>query len=284
MSRIAIIADTDCSLPTNLAEQHGIRQVPIAIHFGDTTYTTGVDIDDASLFARVDKEGVLPTTAAPTPERFLAAFEEAFAAGADTILCFCVSSGVSATYHCARLAADMLPGRDVRVIDTRTISMGFGFQAIAAARAIAAGASADEALSAAAGVAQRVQLFATVPTTKYLAMGGRIGPLASVLAGLLDVKPMLTVADGKLGLLERVRSQNKARKRLLELAQEGLNGRPCAQLAILHVNAAEAAKSLAAEAEALLHNGEPAAIAELTPGLSVHGGPGMLGIVAVAAG
>ena len=96
MSSIAIITDTDASLPADVAARYGIRQVPIIIQFGLESLRTEIDIDDVSLFARIDREGKLPTTAAPSPGQFLEAYEAAFATGADAIVCLCVSSAISA--------------------------------------------------------------------------------------------------------------------------------------------------------------------------------------------
>ena len=104
MPNIAIITDTDASLPKSLSEEYGIYQVPIAVNFGTEVLRTGIDIDDETLFERVDREGKLPTTSAPAPGDFSSAFEGAFETGAETVLCFCVSSEVSATYGAAESA------------------------------------------------------------------------------------------------------------------------------------------------------------------------------------
>jgi DegV family protein with EDD domain len=120
MSSIAIITDTDSSLPADVAARYGIRQVSINIHFGQETLATGTGIDDAQLFARVDREGRLPTTSAPAPGQFVEAYQTAFAAGAQAVICLCVSSQVSATYNAAVTARDLLPERDITVVDTCT--------------------------------------------------------------------------------------------------------------------------------------------------------------------
>src|SRR5512133_3806079 len=109
MTKIAVITDTDSSLPAQIADQHGIRQVPITIHFDDESFTTGLDIDDASLFEKIDRRNRLPTTSAPAPHAFAQAFEEAFTAGADAVVCICVSSKISATYNAAQTACDSFP-------------------------------------------------------------------------------------------------------------------------------------------------------------------------------
>jgi DegV family protein with EDD domain len=101
MASIAIITDTDSSLPADVAAHYNIRQVPINIHFGQETCRTGVDIDDAQLFARIDRTGEIPTPSAPSPGQFAEAYQAAFAEGAQEVVCFCVSSKASATYSAA---------------------------------------------------------------------------------------------------------------------------------------------------------------------------------------
>jgi DegV family protein with EDD domain len=118
MPKIALMTDTDCNLPEDLTARYQIQQVPITVQFGQESYLTGVGIDDATLFERIDHENKLPSTAAPSPGQFLEAFDKALAAGADTVLCFTVSSAISATYNNAVNALQMLPDRDITVIDT----------------------------------------------------------------------------------------------------------------------------------------------------------------------
>ena len=113
MPKIAFVTDTDCSLPEDIAARYHIQQVPITVQFGEESFLTGVNIDDTALFERVDRENKLPSTAAPSPGQFLEAYDKALAAGADSILCFTVSSAVSATYNNAVNARQMLPERDI---------------------------------------------------------------------------------------------------------------------------------------------------------------------------
>jgi DegV family protein with EDD domain len=283
MSTIAIITDSDASLPADVAARHRIRLVPITVHFGEETLRSEVDIDDVELFARVDQEGKLPTTSAPAPGAFAEAYQAAFDAGADALVCFCVSAEVSATYAAAVAARDMLPGRDITVVDSRSISMGQGFMALAAAEAAQAGASKDEILSCAAAVRERTCLYAALSTLKYLAMSGRVGHLAAGMAGLLNIKPILTLREGKLDLLERVRTRRKAWDRVIDLTAQALDGRQVERMAIIHVAAAEQTGEFEQQLRARLACPEHVLTTDLTAGLSVHTGAGLVGVVAVAA-
>ncbi|MBN1260053.1 MAG: DegV family protein [Anaerolineae bacterium] len=282
MSKIRVITDTDASLPPALAAAHGIVLVPINVHFGDKTFQTGVDINDAQLFERVDREGKLPTTSAPTPGQFAQAYETAFDDGAESVLCFCVSSEISATYKAAETAQELYPNRDITIVDSRTLSMGQGFMALAAAEAIAAGATKEEALATAQAVGDRTYLFGALATLKYLAMSGRVGYLTAGMANLLNIKPVLTVQDGKLELLERVRTKRKAWRRVIDCTIEALAGRPIERAGIIHSSAPEDAQVFEGEVRSVLDISTDIIVTEFTAGLSVHTGIGLVGLTVVA--
>lgn len=279
MNKIAIITDSDLSLPAELAEQHAIRQVPITIHFEGENYTTGVDIDDALLFEKVDKLNKLPTTSAPSPGAFASAFESALTAGAESIVCICVSSKVSATYNAALTACEQFPGRDIAVIDSLTLSMGQGFMVLAAAEAAQDGASKEEVIAQALDTGQRLHVYAVLSTLKYLALSGRVGKFAAGMADTLSIKPLLTIQDGKLDVLERIRTRKKAIERLLELAGQSADGKGIERLAIIHVNHPEGARELREQLCATLPCPQQIITANFTPGLSVHAGSGVVGVV-----
>jgi len=284
MHKIAVVTDTDCSLPVEIAARYGIRQVPITVHFDDNSYTTGLDIDDHLLFEKIDRQKKLPTTSAPSPGAFSNAFEDAFSAGADSIVCICVSSQVSATYSAAVAASETFPGRDITVIDSLNLSMGEGFMALAAAEAAQEGAGKAEVVERAVATGKRVHLYALLATLKYLAMSGRVGKIAAGMADTFNIKPILTVQDGKLELLERIRTRKKAMERLLELAGSSVNGKTVERVAILHVDNLDGARDLQDQLCKLMPCPGSVITAEFTPGLSVHAGSGVVGMAILAGG
>jgi DegV family protein with EDD domain len=281
MPKIVIVTDTDASLPMNIADQHKITQVPINVLFGEESFRDVYDITCEETFARVDREGKLPTTSAPSPGQFSEAYQAAFDGGADSVLCFTVSGEVSATYAAAVSAREMYPERDITVVDTRNLSLGQGLMVLTAAEAVAGGSSVEEAVALALDVSQRSRLYAALPTLKYLAMSGRVGHLVAGVAGLLSVRPILSIQDGKLDLLERVRTQKKSWERVVELCVEAVGERPIERMGMIHVTAPEDARQLEAMLRAKLDCPEKMLLSELNPGLSVHTGVGLVGVVFV---
>jgi fatty acid kinase fatty acid binding subunit len=283
MPSIAVVTDTDSSLPAELAARYGILQVPISVHFGQDTLRAGVDIDDATLFARVDREGKYPTTSAPAPGEFAEAYRAAFADGADEIVCICVSSALSAVGQAAATAAGTMPDRKITIVDSQAVAMVQGFMAIEAAEAAQAGAPAEEIVRRAVAVRDRSTIYGALATLKYLAMSGRVGHVAAGFANLLEVKPIVTLVDGKLQMLERVRSRKRALARVIELTSEALAGRTLERLAVQHVACPEEALAFKEQLCAAIPCPDEVVIAEFTPGLSVHTGAGLIGVAATAA-
>ena len=197
------------------------------------------------------------------------------------MICLAVSSIISATYSNAVAACELLPGCDIAVIDTQSVSLGQGFMALAAAEAAQQGAAKEECIARALETRARTHLFAALATVKYLAMSGRVGSIAAGVAGLLSIKPLLTIQDGKLDLLERVRTQKKAWARVIELAEQAAGGKLIERMGIVHVAAPQAAREFEQHLRASLACPAEMLMSDLTPGLSVHTGAGLVGVAIV---
>lgn len=281
MPKIAFVTDTDSSLPAQVAKEYGITLVPIPVSFGEENYITGETIDDAKLFEIIDATGKLPTTAAPSPNAYEKAFQEAFDGGADQIICICCSSHVSAIYNNAQIAAESFPDADISVIDSLQLTIAQGFLVLAAIEAARKGADKEAILELLDDLGSRIHVFAALPTLKYLAMGGRMGKLAAGLGNTLEIKPILTSKDGKLELLEKVRTWKKARGRLVELAESCTEGKTIQRVGMIHVNNEAGVLALHKQLQERLLLPEDFLLAEFTPGLSVHTGSGVIGFVFV---
>jgi len=279
MSKTHIITDTDANLPVDLAKKFNIRQVPITIQFGDESFADIYEIQNPSLFERIDKTGKLPTTAAPPPAAFSTAFSSAFDEGAETIICVCVGSKISRTYESALVAVDEFPEKKITVIDSEYVTLGQGFMVIAAAEALALGATHEEAVEIVKNHIGRLHLFGSLSTLKYLALGGRVSNLAAGMANIFNIRPILTMVDGKLDLLEKVRTHKASMDRLIELVIKSVDGKEIERFGIVHVLNLEDAHFLESRLRSQLNMPADVLIADFGPGLSVHTGKGFVGVV-----
>jgi DegV family protein with EDD domain len=216
------------------------------------------------------------TTSRPAPARFLQAYEEAREAGAESIVVATLSASLSATYESALIAAKEfdLP---VHVVDTRTIAMGLGFAAVAGARAARAGASAEDVADEVQRRAEGSTTLFYVDTLEYLRRGGRIGAARAAMGQALQVKPILTVADGHVVKLEQVRTAGRALARLEDLAAAAAGDGP-ADVAVQHLATPERADALAERLRQRL----PAASVVVCPVggvVGAHVGPGMVAAI-----
>lgn len=277
MSKTKLITDSDSSLSLEIAARYDIDIVPITIQFGDESFATNIDIDDKLLFEKIDATGKLPTTAAPSPGAFVEAYTKAFAAGADSIICICVSSKVSRTYESATLAAKEFPGKKINVVDSLYMSLGQGIVVLAVAEALKKGVSDEEAIKIGTGMIPHLATFASFNTLKYLVMGGRVSKFSAGMAGALDIRPLLTMKDGSLQVLEKVRTRKAAMERLVNLIVESAKGKKIERIGIFHICNEADAIVLQQLLRERLDLPEEILFMQFTPGLSVHAGAGMIG-------
>ncbi|MGE5654999.1 MAG: DegV family protein, partial [Bacillota bacterium] len=198
---------------------------------------------------------------------------------AERILVFCLSSRLSGTYQSAVLAAKMV-NIQVDVIDTEQASLSMGWMVVAAAQAIETGATADEVLQWASDCRKRISLLFVVDTLEYLQRNGRIGKASALLGTLLSVKPILSLAEGVVTPVDKVRGSLKAIGRMVELCSERYAGQTGLRVGILHAASADQAARLAETIRATLQP-EEIIISEIGPVLGAHVGPNALGVAVV---
>jgi DegV family protein with EDD domain len=231
VGRAAIVTDSAADLPQDVAERHGIRVVPLLTTFGEETYRVGPDLSAAQFWAKLTAAGSpFPTTAASTPAAFQQTYEAAFASGADGVVAIHVAGTLSAALKSAKIARDAMPDREIHLVDSWSASGGTGLLALAAAEMRDRGDSAADIAAAITARAGDLRLYLVVETLEYLRRGGRISGAQAAVGTLLSVKPIITIGEGKVETVERVRTRGKARERILELLATG----PAERVFILH--------------------------------------------------
>jgi len=218
----------------------------------------------------------MPKTSAPAPGDFLEKFKEA-CEDYDTVISIHISGKVSATYQSASLAREMLPYENIHVIDSNNISMATGFIVLTAARKAIEGWSAEEIISFLEKLKERVGGMVVLPTLKYLAKSGRVSQVQALLGNILSIKPILIINRGEVKVIDKTRSVGTSLNKMIELAQKRL-GDSRLQVAVIHSNAVDKANDFLEKAREKL-NCSQSFITEMGPGLAVHGGPNMIGLV-----
>lgn len=278
MTKIAIVTDSTSSLPNEYLKKYNITVVPQVLIWGEQTFEDGVDIQPDEFYRKLANSKVTPTTSQVSVINMKNAFEQRLAEGYEVVGMF-LSSKLSGTQQSAAQGREALAsGKEkVHLVDTQTTSMSMGFQVLTVARAAAEGASAAECLALAERVKNATGIFFMVDTLEFLHRGGRIGGAQRLLGTALNLKPILTVKDGKVEAVERVRTKSKALVRLQELIAEQCQGQSPVHLASLNANAVEDALAVLASASASL-NATESISTELSPVLGTHTGPGTVGL------
>ncbi len=273
--RVAIVTDSTASIPPELAAELGIVVVPLTVRVGESGFDE--DVLDPAIVLDAFERRIPVATAPPEPPAFFWAYQDAIAAGADLIVSIHISEKLSQTAEAARTAAQQIPV-PVHVVDGRSVAMATGYVVVAAAEAIRAGADLREV----AAIVERRRVASKplfyVDTLEYLRRGGRIGKAAALLGTALEIKPLLTVEDGQIAPLTRVRKSDRAISRLEELALDTAAGAPV-DVAIHHVAAPEAAEALARRLRGKFPSVGRWCVNPVSWVLGVHCGPGMLGVV-----
>ncbi|MEY3166349.1 MAG: hypothetical protein RLZZ343_152 [Actinomycetota bacterium] len=233
-SYVRIITDSACDLPDALVQQLGIEVVPLFIRFGDDELIDREQLTTSQFWERCSTESDLPTTAAPSPGRFKESIERLKGEGATGVVIINLSSAMSGTMQSAEVAAaELKESLDIRVVDSRTVTMGLGSIVIACARAAQGGSSIDEVEAMAHDLASRSKVWGALDTLENLRKGGRIGGAKAMLGSVLSVKPIIEVRDGSVQEGGKVRTRSKALTFLVDKVREAMINPGISQLSVL---------------------------------------------------
>lgn len=283
---VIVVTDSCAAVPEPLVKELGIEVVPYYVHSLLGTLRDGVDMSPDKFYAWVRSAATWPTTANPSAGEYLEAFRQAARRG-DAIVSINMTGTGSGGFQSAslarRLAEQELPGVPVEVVDTQTVAMAHGWSVIQAARAALRGLSVEEVAATARKVASQAFVAFTNDTLEYLQRGGRIGKATSLIGGVLSIKPIIGMRGGMPAPLSVARTRAGAYRRIVQLALSHIPEGSSIRAALMHVAAPEEVqqfRALLEEKYAVIEW----VVAQLSPALGVHSGPGTVGISIVPEG
>jgi len=271
----AVVLDSTSDYPEAPARFPNMRFVPLYVRFGDETYRDYVELGPSEFYEKLRTSAVTPATAQPTPQDFVNAYEELTAY--ERIYSLHVSSKVSGTFSSAELAAQEIGGEKVRVVDSLTASLAIAMLSHAIQRRLARGTTDEEIEKLVDRFHRDADVLFTVETLEYLQRGGRIGRAAAIAGSLLNVRPILSVENGVVIAVARVRGRQKAlaefERRFVEATTDGTGLR----VAIAHADAAEWVGTLSEIVWRVRPKAEIEFTATLGAVVGTHAGPGAVG-------
>ncbi len=278
---IRVVTDSTSDIPQSLADALGIVVVPLNVHFGDDTYKDGIDITSEEFYTRLKEATELPKTSQPSVNDFVQAYEYLTSQG-DDVISIHISEKLSGTLNSAWQARNTWEdasgsqqghGR-VEIVDSGMASMGLGLVVLEVARLVNDGASMEDVGKAIETMIAKTGCYVLLDTLEYLAKGGRIGKANAFMGTLLSIKPILTIADGEVHPLDRVRTRDKAIAKLLEIAQ---GAAPVRSAAIVHSSTPEEVQRVKDGLSSLV-SPDDVIVADFGPVVGTYAGPGGLGI------
>ena len=275
---VSIVTDSLADLPADLVQALGISVVPLTVNFGLESFRDSVDIDSQQFFAQLVSDATMPKTSQPSVGDFAEVYTK-LASGGNDILSIHASGKLSGTINSATQASKDVQGVGIQVIDTLNASLGEGLVALAAARLANSGAALDAVADAARNAVSKLNLYFVLDTLEYLQKGGRIGKAQQLFGTLLSIKPILTLHDGEVHPLERVRTRAKAVQRMREIVEAG---GPYAEAAVLHATTPQEMEALASFVQPLAPN-TPVIRGTIGPIIGTYTGPGVLGVATLRA-
>ena len=271
MSRsFAVVTDSTADLPDEWRGRYDIEIVPLKVLFGQETFRDRVDITDEQFFARLAASTSLPTTSAPSPGEFAEVYRR-LARDHEGCISIHIGEQLSATAEAARVGASSVEGFTVNVIDSQTVSMPIAFLC----RVAAESPTLEEATAEVERRIPKSRVLALLDTLRYVEMGGRVSRAQAMIGTMLDLKPLLLVANREIKSVDRVRTRSRAIQRMVEFLRTEM---PVETLAVMHAQAPDEAERIATQLRAELP-GMEVPIGRIGCVLGTHTGPQALGLV-----
>jgi len=273
---IKIIADTTSTLSLEEAHLLGVPYLPQIVVFGEKTYRDDIEIDDETFLKKLRASPALPKTAAPPPAMYNDIFQIYAAEGA-TMIVLTPSAELSGTYRSAVVAAQDFPSADIRIIDTHSVGSGLGNIVRSACRWVNQGLSADDIVASVKALCLKEKIYFYVDTLEYLHKGGRIGGAQALLGSVMQVKPILTLRNGRAEQFDKQRTKRRALARLQEVVISECPASADCMLSIMQSDALTDSRDLAESFKSQLGI-QAISIVSLPPAIIVHAGPGTIAV------
>lgn len=274
-AKVAIVTDSTSCLTDALIEKYNIHVIPLLVNWDGESLKDGIDITADQFYARLSNSSSMPATSQPSAGEFVELYEKV-AETAETIVSIHISSELSGTYQSA-LAAQGMVEVPVELVDSRSAATPLGMMVIEAAKAVENGADAAGAAAAAKAMINKANIFFVVDTLEFLHRGGRIGGARRLIGSVLNIKPILTIDDGKVESHASVRTKKKAMKAMIDTVTEKLGGGAPRYIGVIHSSAPDEAARLASLMGDQFSSAEVIE-ADLTPVIGTHVGPGCVGL------
>lgn len=274
--RIKVVTDSACDIPEEVVKQYNITVIPNYINIGNSSYRDGIDISHSQFYKELNSYPQHPKTAAPGPELFIKAYEEAEEQGYDQIISIHVAGNLSSISQSTLKASNEVK-IPVTIHDSQQLSLGAGLQVIFASKMVDAGESIREIKKKLTDLGNRTYIYALLDTLKFLHLSGRINFALRGIGSILRIKPLMTFHKG-IPIYEKVRTRGRAIERILTHVR---NLGPLEHVSVVHTQAIEGAKWLYEKAAALIPENNQPYYQTVTPAVGVHVGPNGIGLVCV---
>ncbi|MCK8818149.1 DegV family protein [Natroniella sulfidigena] len=277
--KIAVVTDSTADLTAELLKEYNITMVPLEVNLAGKSYLDKIDISPDQFLDLIEKSDDLPTTSQPAVGKFVEVYEE-LAKDYDQIISIHISEKLSGTIESARLAADMIEGIEIKIVDSKKATLSLGVMVMEVAKAIKGGSNLEEIMAdLIPTLKEDIEIYFAVDDLSYLEKGGRIGKASAFLGNLFNISPILTLEDGVVTPYGKVRGQRRLYNEFNKLVTEKLEGQQGSKLIVLHGKYRDKADQLKENLIEQFEWAEEVEMMQFGPVIAAHVGPTPFGIV-----